>query len=338
MRRIWGAAAVLSAGLLSATAGLASAQQPTWVRGYPERGQSGCVEYVAQWSDGTFTSTPWDCGPGQVARRGAATAARGYPQQAANGCTEYVTQWSDGTYTWVPFSCPPGVVYVKPNAAGGPAAGAPQTLQPLQPVQPGQPAPPAPPAEAAPTAPLPQLQPVTPAPAPAPAAGNAANFREYVVQREGFAISIPANWVRIDPRETGLTDLPPEVFALFKFVASDASEDASLTVIKGPIRGERSIQAIFERNRTATDDGSTRRRTEIAEDEVSLPAGRALKTITDVTVTRPNGRTFSYRNVSFLVPAGDQLYILDFVCGCEPAAYTRFGPIFDQIARSLRFL
>ena len=85
-----------------------------WVRGYPEIGPSGCVDYVAQWSDGTYSGTPWDCGPGTIAQRGELTATRGYPQFAANRCVEYVTQWSDGSYTWVPFECPPGVTYYKP--------------------------------------------------------------------------------------------------------------------------------------------------------------------------------------------------------------------------------
>jgi len=87
--------------------------QAVWSRGYPEVGPSGCVEYVAAWSDGTYTATPWDCG-GRAATRGSATANRGYPQLNANGCTEYVTAWSDGSYSWVPFECPPGVVYTKP--------------------------------------------------------------------------------------------------------------------------------------------------------------------------------------------------------------------------------
>ncbi len=86
-----------------------------WTRGYPEVGPSGCVDYVAQWSDGTYTATPWDCGPETVARRGDLTATRGYPQRAANGCIEYVTQWNDGSYTWVPFWCPAGVTYYKPG-------------------------------------------------------------------------------------------------------------------------------------------------------------------------------------------------------------------------------
>lgn len=34
--------------LLPLAAGDAAAQGATWVRGYPQRGASGCVEYVAQ--------------------------------------------------------------------------------------------------------------------------------------------------------------------------------------------------------------------------------------------------------------------------------------------------
>ncbi|HEV2124833.1 MAG TPA: hypothetical protein VGW38_18960 [Chloroflexota bacterium] len=131
--------ALLTAFLLALGVGLpagansVSAQAPTWVRGYPSEGNpafgmtAGCVYYVAQWSDGSYTSVPWDCDPGVVARDGDRTSNRGYPQLAANGCTEYITQWNDGTYSWVPFSCPQGITYFnsagnlvpKPAQAGG---------------------------------------------------------------------------------------------------------------------------------------------------------------------------------------------------------------------------
>lgn len=97
----------------------ASAQNvnATWVRGYPERVTSGCVWYVAQWSDGAYSASPWQCDPGSVARlTSGATATSGYPQRAANGCIEYVTQWSDRSYTWVPVSCPAGVSYFRYQA------------------------------------------------------------------------------------------------------------------------------------------------------------------------------------------------------------------------------
>lgn len=136
MRRIMMAllaSALVASMAIGATS--ADAQGPTWARGYPEHGQSGCIEYVAQWSDGTYTSVPWDCVPGVVARRGAATANRGYPQLAANGCVEYVAQWSDGTFTWVPFECPPGVTYFKPGGADATPAIAP-VAPPAQPLPP----------------------------------------------------------------------------------------------------------------------------------------------------------------------------------------------------------
>lgn len=106
--------------LLSSAGSISEAQGVTWVRGYPSEGNpafgmtAGCVYYVAEWSDGSYTSVPWDCDPGVVARDAGRTSNRGYPQRAANGCVEYVTQWSDGSYNWVPFECPPGVPYPKP--------------------------------------------------------------------------------------------------------------------------------------------------------------------------------------------------------------------------------
>src|SRR5690349_12324485 len=78
--------------------GAAAQANPTWARGYSENGVSGCIEYVAAWSDGSFTSTPWACSGGP-ARIGTLTATRGYPQIAGNGCTEYVSQWSNGAYS-----------------------------------------------------------------------------------------------------------------------------------------------------------------------------------------------------------------------------------------------
>ena len=315
MRRMLSTAGLLGALLMVAPAGIAGAQSATWVRGYPEIGPSGCVDYVAQWSDGTYTSTPWDCGPGRTAQRGTVTASRGYPQLAANGCTEYVTQWSDGTFTWVPFSCPPGVVYVKPSETGGPAAGA-QTGQP------------------GPTGNLPILQPI--APTPAPSAGTQVNWREYVVQRDGFAISLPQNWVRIDPRETGLSERPPEVFNLYKFLATDAGETAALLVLKGARSGENSINAIIRRNPNPASAGSLVNVTPVSEEEVTLPAGRALWSVDDVTIRRANGQTVTYRSLDYVIPVGDQVYVLAF--DAEPAAFGGLVPVFDQIARSLRLL
>lgn len=144
MRRIIAAvisitcAVVLIVGIAPSPIG---AQTATWVRGYPQQGASGCVEYVAQWSDGTFTATPWECPPGQVARMGTLTASRGYPQIATNGCTEYVTQWSDESFTWVPFNCPRGVVYTKPGGGGSPAATVDQPIAPPPAALPSAPSP-----------------------------------------------------------------------------------------------------------------------------------------------------------------------------------------------------
>ena len=94
-------------------AAITLADNSTWIRGYPQRAANGCVEYVAQWSDGSYTSTPWSCAPGTVFQRDGRLASRGYPQRAVIGCVGYVTQWSDGSFTWVPFECPPGVTYTK---------------------------------------------------------------------------------------------------------------------------------------------------------------------------------------------------------------------------------
>src|SRR6478609_10165231 len=82
----------------------------TWVHSYPDTGASGCVEYIAQWSDNTYTSVPWDCPAGVAATRpgSVATANRSYPQIGPSGCTEYVAAWSDGVYSWVPVACPSG--------------------------------------------------------------------------------------------------------------------------------------------------------------------------------------------------------------------------------------
>lgn len=96
---------------------------PSWVRGYPEMSTRHCAYFIAIWSDGGYSSTPWECEAGYVATRGDANASRGYPQPAPDGCVEYVTQWSDGSYTWVPFSCPPGTLYQKPALADASPAG-----------------------------------------------------------------------------------------------------------------------------------------------------------------------------------------------------------------------
>jgi hypothetical protein len=96
-----------------------------WVRGFPQRLTPQCDWYVALWSDGSYSATPYRCDPGiaiaeRVVRDGAVVelsrSRDGYPQIAANGCIEYVTLWSDGSASWTPVSCPPGVAYLKSQA------------------------------------------------------------------------------------------------------------------------------------------------------------------------------------------------------------------------------
>ncbi len=130
-------------------AGVALAQSPvTWLRGYPERTDSNCVYYIAAWSDGSYTSTPWECDAGSVAvNPDGVKAGRGYPELGVDNCVWYVTQWEDGTYTNVPFSCPAGLTAYLPG-----------TEPAVQPVS----QPPAPVVEP-PTAPAPTA---TPRPAP----------------------------------------------------------------------------------------------------------------------------------------------------------------------------
>jgi hypothetical protein len=118
VRKLSAAAAALFISVAIGAPGSAGAQQTeiTWVQTLPETGASGCVEYVAQWSDGSLTSVPYECPPGSVVVRpgSSATADKSFPQIGPSGCTEYIAQWSDGVSTWVPVSCPTGVVYPKP--------------------------------------------------------------------------------------------------------------------------------------------------------------------------------------------------------------------------------
>ncbi len=88
-----------------------------WLRGYPEIGGEGCTWYVASWSDGAYTKTPWICPDGitPFRRDRPVAAARGYPELGGEGCTWYVTRWSDGVFTKVPFRCPVGAGPVKPS-------------------------------------------------------------------------------------------------------------------------------------------------------------------------------------------------------------------------------
>jgi hypothetical protein len=113
----------------------ASAQGATWQRGYPELRGDGCDWVVAQWSDGTWTSVPWNCPAGTTpVRQGTNVGwARSYPQLEAGNCVWYVVQWNDGVYTKVPFQCPTGVTQFKDGTTTG-------TPQPTPVPAPAQPA------------------------------------------------------------------------------------------------------------------------------------------------------------------------------------------------------
>lgn len=146
----------------------AAAQIPVpWVRTYPERSQPSCTWIIAQWGDGTYNASAWECDAGRSAVRiDGATATRGYPQTASNGCTEYVSQWSDGTYSWVPWTCPAGVAYFKSQsqgvqpAPGGVVPGGP-SIVPVNPIAPVNPVNPIAPVNP-PTNPIAPVNPITP--------------------------------------------------------------------------------------------------------------------------------------------------------------------------------
>lgn len=134
-------------GLVPATA--YAQAEVTWVRGFPQRLTPQCDWYVALWSDGSYSATPWRCDPGvaiseRMVRDGAAVelsrSVAGYPQTNGDGCVEYVTNWSDGSISWVPVSCPPGVSYTKAQAGVlDPSIERIEvSTQPVAPLEPGQ--------------------------------------------------------------------------------------------------------------------------------------------------------------------------------------------------------
>jgi endonuclease YncB( thermonuclease family) len=97
--------------------------QATWVRSFPQQGVEGCIWMVAEWSDGSYTQTPWNCPAGVVPTRpgSAAVAEARYPETASGGCTWYVVRWNDGQYSAVPVDCPVGLTTPKLNTGIGPA-------------------------------------------------------------------------------------------------------------------------------------------------------------------------------------------------------------------------
>ncbi|MCS6800700.1 MAG: hypothetical protein RMM58_09815 [Chloroflexota bacterium] len=141
---------MLAALLFPAAPPSAAAQsEAVWVRGFPQRLTPQCEWYVALWSDGSYSATPFRCEPGiviveRVVRDGITVelsrSSRSYPQLTVNGCVEYVTLWSDGSASWVPVSCPPGVTYFKSQAGLlDPAIERVElALEPAQPLEPGQ--------------------------------------------------------------------------------------------------------------------------------------------------------------------------------------------------------
>ncbi|MFN8535642.1 MAG: hypothetical protein U0556_19055 [Dehalococcoidia bacterium] len=94
---------------------------PIWLGGYAERQADGCTWYVARWSDGSFSATPWECPPGSIPVRsdGYAGSDRGYSEERSGGCVWYVTRWADGGYSAVPFSCPPGLTATQDGGTTG---------------------------------------------------------------------------------------------------------------------------------------------------------------------------------------------------------------------------
>lgn len=124
-------ATLLAAGVLLSPGPAGAQNEVTWVQTLPVTGASGCIEYVAEWSDATSSSVPYECPPGAAVVRPdtGATADSSFPQLGYGGCTEYVANWSDGVTTRVPVRCPVGVVYPKPVPGEPPAQPAPPPVQ-----------------------------------------------------------------------------------------------------------------------------------------------------------------------------------------------------------------
>jgi hypothetical protein len=98
----------------------AEAQQlVTLVRMYPQHAWNGCLEYVAQWNDGSYTVVPWICPPGvwPVRNDRPVPAVRSWTERTRSGGIQYVALWADGVYTGVPAWYPPGLLPVKPGTA-----------------------------------------------------------------------------------------------------------------------------------------------------------------------------------------------------------------------------
>ncbi|MCS6803043.1 MAG: hypothetical protein RMM58_15655 [Chloroflexota bacterium] len=111
-------AAVMAVSALAITPGRSEAQALIVVtRVYSEISRNGCLTYVAQWSDGSYTIVPWVCPFPVVPLRNDAPVpvVRSYQERGREGCLWFVSLWADGVYTGVPWSCPFGVVPIKPG-------------------------------------------------------------------------------------------------------------------------------------------------------------------------------------------------------------------------------
>lgn len=92
----------------------ANAQTVVWVRTFERIGPNACIEYVAEWSDRSYTAAVVDCA-GQEVWAGDLMYLGYFETIGPDGCREGVSYWSNGEFTWVPLECPVGIEYVKPD-------------------------------------------------------------------------------------------------------------------------------------------------------------------------------------------------------------------------------
>jgi hypothetical protein len=179
----------------------------------------------------------------------------------------------------------------------------------------------------------------------------------YTVTEEGFSIAMPPDWYSVEldeemmgaavdtlaennPETASYLDqmLPVLIAQGFKFYGIEVSKEslvrgypASLNILTQAMPASMSFDRFIEMTAT-TLETMLELSVPVEQELVDLPSGTVGKLSYSMEAALVTGETMEVVIVQYLIPSGDELYIISFGAAAEVA--DSYLPIFEQIAES----
>lgn len=188
-------------------------------------------------------------------------------------------------------------------------------------------------------------------------------WTEYEVTEEGFAVSMPSEWVSFDANPENVEDMisqineqiPPLAEHLegraatmlisgIKFWGFDLSEEALATgfssnasIIKVRLKLKISLDTLGK-----AEVANLKKQykdilaSEVSQERVTLPAGQAVRLSYEAYLPVADDQQVKQALIQYILIQDGNEYVLNFVTPVDQA--DAYGPIFEKIAESFKFL